>query len=136
MLLHATPADLAAWTGQPAPTNATMLLREASIRVRTATLRDRYDTTPSGLPALDDLAEAMRDATCAQAAAWSAADIDPTGGAAAGGAAVVKSELDGARVEYDAAPLTAARAELLGPGLTPTALAILRSVGLASAAVT
>lgn len=136
MLLYATPADLAAWSGQPTPDNAARLLREASIRVRAATMRDLYDTAPSGLPALDDLSGAMRDATCAQAEAWSVAGVDPTGGVAADQAVVAKTALDGAAVEFDAAAITAARAELLGPGLTSTALAILRSVGLASAAVT
>lgn len=101
MLVYAVPDDLVLgqWLSS-APTDATSLIRMASALVRHATRRDLYDTEPSGLPADDDIAEAMRDATCAQAAMWSKAGIDPVAGSVGRVANVVSQTADGGSVTY------------------------------------
>ncbi len=50
MLVYADSDDLADWTKKPAPDNADILLREASILVADACLADLYDTDSTGLP--------------------------------------------------------------------------------------
>ena len=81
MLVYADADNLAEWLGEPAPDNAASLLRHASSRVANACRCDIYDTQPSGLPVDDDIREALRDATCAQAERWSALKVDPAAGA-------------------------------------------------------
>lgn len=98
---YATAADLATWTGATAPTNATQLLRRASALVRKATAVAFYATDTTGLPTDADTLQAFNDATCAQAAMWAAAGIDPT----AGGVALVtptrRKSIGSASLEYD-----------------------------------
>lgn len=134
MLVYATPAQLATWTGQPAPDNAAALLREASILVGSACRCDVYDTIPSGLPSDPDLLDAMRDATCAHAALWDRLGIDPTAGKAGLAATVTSSSIDGASVSTNAGELAAEAARSLD-ALCLSAYRILRNAGLASSAV-
>lgn len=130
MLVYADPAALVAWTGQPAPDNAAQLLRSASVMVRGATRTALYAVQPSGLPVDDDLREALRDATCAQAAAWSAAGIDPTAPVAARGRVATSKSLGSGSVTYaDAASVVAAQ-DALRERLTDEAAAILADAGL------
>lgn len=82
MLVYATPADLQTWTGTAPPANAEQLLRSASLLVRRDTKTALYSTDDTGLPTDSDLAQALKDATTAQAAAWAAANVDPTAGPA------------------------------------------------------
>lgn len=119
MLTYATVDDLTVWTGQVAPDNAVQLLRSASGLVRRSTVTAVYTVTPSGAPSNPDVADAFRDATCAQAAAWAAAGIDPVGGAAgvASERVPTSSSIGGASVTYGttgdaAAARTAALTEL------------------------
>lgn len=72
--VYATPADLADFTGEDAPSNASALLRRASLLVDGLTVTARYDTDEDGYPTDLDTLEAFRDATCAQGA-W----FDETG---------------------------------------------------------
>src|SRR5699024_12099949 len=60
---------------------------------RSTTRNDLYDVTPAGLPSEDEIADAFRDATCAQVAAMIAADIDPDAGIAADSAEVASSKI-------------------------------------------
>ncbi|MEV1079873.1 hypothetical protein AB0I98_16750 [Streptomyces sp. NPDC050211] len=68
--MFATPADYEAFTGQPAPANATRLLARASRLVTRATKAAIYDTDSAGYPSDPDVRDAFRDATCAQVAEW------------------------------------------------------------------
>ena len=78
----ATPTDLAEWTSTTAPANAVVLLRSATMLVLDATEGAWYDTDPAtGLATDTQVLNAMRDATCIQAAAWAAINYNPlTGG--------------------------------------------------------
>lgn len=127
MLVYANPDALEAYTGQPAPANAVALLRRASVMVGVATRAARYQVTPAGLPADDDQAEAMRDATCAQVAAWVVAGVDPSGEEIT--AKVASTSIDGASISYDQATATAERDRLTGT-LCSEAWDILQLAGL------
>lgn len=134
--VYATPADLAAWTGEAAPPNATRLLRSAALLVRRDTAADYYDAdTVTGLPTDTTLATAMQEATCAQVAMWAANSIDPAGGAA-GVDAVVSQRAQGGRSESYALGVDADRINRAQiTTLCPESAAILRQAGLASAGV-
>ena len=101
MLVYATPTDLAMWAGDPAPINASQLLRSASILVRDATRAALYDVDQAGKPSDSDVLTAFKDATCAQAAMWAAAGIDPTeGGVAIGEPTVASKSMGGRSISY------------------------------------
>lgn len=134
MLIYADSDDLTDWTKAPAPANADILLREASILVADACLADIYDTTPDHMPTDPSLRDAMRDATCVQAAFWADNGINPTKGRAGMDEIVVSSSIDGASETTNAGELEAAKASSMD-GLVPTALRLLRFAGLASNAV-
>lgn len=134
MLVYATPTDLADWLDTPAPPNATVLLRRASVLVTKACRNDVYDTTPAGLPTDDDLLEAVRDACCEQASVWNANGIDPIAGVGGLTPNLSSTGIDGATLAYSTAAIDAARTGSLD-ALTTSALDILRNAGLASARV-
>ena len=100
-LIYASPADLSAWTGATAPPNADQLLRRASGLVRKATATAFYATDPTGLPTDPVTLGAFKDATTAQAAMWSAAGIDPTGGGVAVTAPLRAKKIGSAALDYD-----------------------------------
>lgn len=127
MLTFATVDDVTRWLGVEAPGNADALIRRGSVMVSTATRRARYDTTPAGLPSDPDVADALRDAVCAQVEAWVSAEVDPT--VTVVEASVSKSSIDGATVEYDTAT-AAAKQQALSDGLCSYALDILTTAGL------
>lgn len=131
MLIYADTGDLETWTGETAPDNAATLLREASILVGSACRADLYDTLPSGLPADDALADAMRDACCAHAGYWAANGIDPAKGADGIPIVVTASSIDGASVSTNGGDKAAEALASLSK-LRPNALTILRLAGLAS----
>ena len=119
----AAPADLAAWTGTAAPSNATTLLREASSMVLSATKGAYYAADPATGRATDPVVgKALQDATCIQAAAWAALGIDPNlGGVATATIASAKS-IGSAHLSYaDAAQAAAAKDAALN-GLVPAAV--------------
>lgn len=136
MLIYATAQDLAAWTGDTAPSNADLLLRSASILVRDATKAALYDVDASGKPSDTDVLEAFTDATCAQAAMWDAADIDPAeGGVGVAAPTVTRKSMGGRSVEYSdlsgSVTVQQDRAKAART-LCDEALAILASAGLLS----
>ena len=138
MLVYATVGDLEAWLQDTAPPNAAGLLRSASVLVTAACRNDLYNTLPSGLPSDENLADAMRDACCEQINAWVLAGIDPaTAGTDTSAPGVVKSEIDGARVEFDPTGIEEATRNRLRlvSALSGSAYEILRQAGLASAYV-
>jgi hypothetical protein len=84
-LLYATADDLATFIESPTPpAGAERLIKGASALVRSATRAALYDTTSAGLPSDPDVAEAFKDATCAQAAEWARRGIDPASGVTPG----------------------------------------------------
>lgn len=135
-LVYATTAELESWTGVTPdnPARATALLRRASILVQRAIRNDLYDTEPSGVPSDPDLAEAVRDATCAQTEVWLASDLDVIAGPGGQPALPTVSAIDGAQVSFDAYLTATARTGALTQ-LDNVALHILRAAGLASGVV-
>jgi hypothetical protein len=102
VLVYATNADLTAWlAGAALPANATVLLRSASMLVRSSTVTALYDVDTEGLPSDATVLEAFTDATCAQAAFWAAAGVDPVAGGVSTTAPVRSKKLGSGAVEYD-----------------------------------
>ncbi|MFD8151742.1 hypothetical protein ACFV28_13455 [Streptomyces sp. NPDC059720] len=64
--VYATPEQLTAWTGQPAPPDADRLLARASEDVDDALVTAVYATDALGMPTDPDILRALADATCAQ----------------------------------------------------------------------
>jgi hypothetical protein len=74
----ASSEDYATWTGADAPTNIEQILRDCSALVLDATRGATYDVdSVTGLATDPTTLAALRDMTCAQAAAWVALKIDP-----------------------------------------------------------
>jgi len=134
VLVYADADDLTTWLGEPAPDNATSLLRHASSWVANACRCDIYDTQPNGLPVDDDIREALMEATCAQAERWKELKVNPAAGAGGCDVQVTSSSIDGSSVSAAAGTVDAARAESLD-GLCDLSVSILRNAGLASSLV-
>lgn len=81
MPVYATPEQLTAWTGQPAPTDADRLLRRASEDVDSALLTAVYCTDAQGMPTDTAIITALADATCAQVEWWQETGDTGTGAA-------------------------------------------------------
>ncbi|MEV6219794.1 hypothetical protein [Nocardia sp. NPDC051833] len=133
VLIYAAPDDLidGDWLTGTAPADAAILLLFASILVRRATMCDHYDTDSTGLPADTVIAEAFRDATCAQAAMWSLAGINPVAGTVGRELAVASQTADGGSVTYGDS-ISADEIDRALSRLHSAALLILRNAGLAS----
>ena len=133
MIVHATPEDLDVWTGEVPPANAAGLLRSASLLVDRTIITATYVVDGDGRATDSTILGALRDATCAQAAAWAAAGIDPAAGVPGAMRQVRRKSLGSGTVEYEPGASQAA-VEALG-GLTPDAVQILAHAGLMSGAV-
>ncbi|MCU1408467.1 MAG: hypothetical protein JWM23_547 [Microbacteriaceae bacterium] len=119
----ASPTDLATWTGGTAPANAVALLRSCTTLVLDATEGAYYPVDEvTGLATDTQTLNAMRDATCIQAAAWAELKINPlTGGIDVGG--VKKSKKIGsASFDMAGAEQTAAARAYAVTHLVPEAL--------------
>ncbi|MFE7782040.1 hypothetical protein [Streptomyces nigrescens] len=79
--IYATPEQLTAWTGQPAPPDADRLLARASEDIDDALLTARYATNDTGMPTDPAIVGALADATCAQVEHQQATGDDGTGAA-------------------------------------------------------
>ncbi|MFH8793848.1 hypothetical protein [Streptomyces sp. NPDC017941] len=79
--VYATPAQLTAWTGKPAPPGAERLLARASADLDDALIRAVYRTDDAGMPTDPAIVGAFRDAVCAQVEYQLAAGDDGTGAA-------------------------------------------------------
>lgn len=130
MLLYATPDDLAAWTGAPAPADADRLLRSASGLVREATLCDIYKTDPDGYPLVASVRQAFTDATCAQASFWSDLGIKPWLGPAGVRPVAQSKGLGSASLSYSLPAETTAAQVNAWRELCPDAARLLRAEGL------
>lgn len=122
---YATAADLSDWLRpDPIPDNAPKLLRAATFVVAEAANRNPYGEPPTG----DDVAP-LRDAACAQAAAWKTLGIDPDALGIDGPTPVKKTSMLGADVEYDTKASVEARSQAARE-LAPQAESILEAAGL------
>lgn len=134
VLVYASGTDFTTWSGTPAPANIDSLLRSASLLVRGATIASIYSTDANGIPSDGRVLAAFRDATCAQAAMWVAAGIDPVGGGVASSAPVRSKKLGSGSVDYDTsvnASVTAFTAkQAASRELCAEAYMILRQAGL------
>lgn len=139
MIVHATPDELAAEPWQVTAGNAAALLRMASRMVDAATVTAVYAVDGTGRATDTRVGDALRDATCAQAAAWHALGIDPAKGAAGAPTAtpVASKAIGSASISYDrsGAQIAAqARADAAG-SLAPEAWHILAAAGLTAGRV-
>ncbi len=127
-IIYADSDALAAWAGASAPSNASVLLRSASLLVRQATLPAMYAADDDGLPTDADLLQAMSDATCAHAAALWAAGINPL--SADGDIETIKaSGIGTGRVEFAGADASANNRFSLLTQLCQESLRILHGAG-------
>jgi hypothetical protein len=79
--VYATPEQLTAWTGQPAPADADRLLARASEDIDDALISAVYCTDAAGMPTDPAIVQALADATCAQVEYQQATGDDGTGAA-------------------------------------------------------
>ncbi|MCC2033072.1 hypothetical protein [Microbacterium allomyrinae] len=132
--------DFTEWTmSTSAPDNIELTLRACTTRVLDATKTARYATDPSTGLATDPVVKnALRDATCIQASAWVALNIDPATGGVIQTTKTVKSKKIGtAQIEYsdaEAQAVNRARAAAYA-SLVPEARSFLRTRGLITSAV-
>jgi hypothetical protein len=130
--LFATTTDLTAWPGfaNPASIDLDALVRAASLIVGQATVSAVYDVDDDGVATGTDEIDALRDATCAQAAALAANSVNPTAGVAGASGAVQASSIGSASVQYAVAADAGAQRQALLTQLTGEAAMILRGAGL------
>ncbi|MER7464051.1 hypothetical protein [Streptomyces sp. NPDC097981] len=76
---YATPEQLAAWTGQPAPADAERLLARAGEDIDSALLTAIYPVDEDGDPLDPEVRAALANATCAQVEHQLASGDDGTG---------------------------------------------------------
>ncbi|MYR46599.1 hypothetical protein [Streptomyces sp. SID5910] len=79
--VYATPEQLTAWTGKPAPDDAERQLARASEDVDTALLTAWYVTDAAGMPTDPAIVQALANAVCAQVEYRQASGDDGTGAA-------------------------------------------------------
>lgn len=124
MLTYATPEQLAAAPWNVQADNADALIRSASLLVSRATRLAVYDVDEQGMPVPGPVADAMRDATLAQATAWHRTGYDPV--RRQGPRRVASKSIGGASISYtdDGTPTADPAA------LTVEAVGILATAGL------
>ncbi len=127
---------LGSWVDTP-PSNALGLrvLRKASRLVARATLMALYDVDSAGAATDTRTREALRDATCSQAATWLALDIDPAKGAADAGKTVAAKSIGSASIQYSVYASTVEARAASATSLSDDAYLILAQAGLITAAV-
>lgn len=130
--VYATEDDYTAYIGGTAPANIEALLRSVSNLVHDAIAGAYYLTDPdTGVASDTDVVEALRDATCVQAAAWVTLKIDPlAGGVVTTAGTVASKSLDGGSVSYAGAQLAAQARATAVDQLVPEAVRILRAQNL------
>lgn len=107
----ANTVDYKAWTQKnDVPSTIAVTLRSCSTLVLDATQGAIYDVDPATGIATDiAVREALRDATCIQASAWVALNIDPaTGGVLQSSKAVTSKKLGSAAFDYSPAEIQSA----------------------------
>lgn len=130
---YAVAGDLAAdpWGLTVPEETAPGLIARASRLIRRATITAVYDARDDGLPVLETLRDAFRDAVCSQVETWVKLSIDPSQGAADGGKVISSKSRGSASVQFSVqASTTEARARA-ATSLSSDALFILHEAGLA-----
>jgi len=136
--IYADAVDLAAYTGETAPTNAVVLLRRASSLVTQAIRATLYDVdAATGLPTDVDVIATVKEATCAQASAWAANNVNPLAGRAGVAKDIASKSGGGVTVQYASyADDAKARSDLAsGDVLIAEALRVLDAGGMLSTRV-
>lgn len=107
----ASPSDYQTWTGVAGPANIAQVLRSCSSLVLDATEGAFYDVDVlTGLATNTLVKNAMRDATCIQAAAWVALGIEPLTGGVITSSVKKSKKIATAQIEYaDTVEAVAAR---------------------------
>lgn len=101
MRIYASNAQLATWLGTEPPANSSSLLRSASVMIGRATMTAYYAVDADGLPSDITVKQAFADATCAQAAVWIAAGVDPVAGGLSVTPVLRGKGIGSARLDYD-----------------------------------
>ncbi|HEY1176987.1 MAG TPA: hypothetical protein VGF17_12585 [Phytomonospora sp.] len=102
--VYATPEQLAAYTGQPAPADAEQLLARASRFLDAHALNTCvYDTGDDGMPTAPEVRDALREAVCVQVQWWDAVG-DSTGAMGAGWGSVSLGPVSLGRSVTDVSP--------------------------------
>jgi hypothetical protein len=131
----ATPTDLATWTGTTAPVNAPVLLRSASMLVLRETEGAYYTIDPlTGLPTDAMMINALRDATCIQAAAWAAINYNPLAGGVVTATVASSKKIGTASIVNEGAIAAAASQAAAGQTLVPEAITKLQQNNLLGSA--
>ena len=132
MIAYAVPGDLAAapWSLTLEGTPAVTIIGYASRLIRRATQTAIYDADTDGTPLDATLKAAMRDATCAQVAVWSALAINPALGAAEGARVASAKSLGGASIQYSNYAATVDARARAATRLSEDAMMILGDAGL------
>ncbi|WP_053619631.1 hypothetical protein [Nocardiopsis sp. NRRL B-16309] len=126
--MYATDVQLAAWLGlDDPPANATRALRDASLDVDTLLVGAVYDVDEDDQPTDADVALALQEATCAQAA-WNPSGHSQT----AEDAQKTQVKVDKVSVSYAADPSSG---RVIRDRYAPAAVDILRVAGLVPAHV-
>lgn len=126
--VYADTTDLSEWTGDPLPNDPDRLLARASTYIDLALIGVRYATNEQGMPTSQQVAEALTDATCAQAQYWD--ELGDTGSGAIG----VYSDVTIGSLSLSTPGGASAGAQgngtTGGGGIAPRAYAVLRTAGL------
>ena len=127
----AAPTDLATWTGVAAPVNAVPLLRSATSLVLACTSADYYAVDPlTGISTDAIVKQALQDAVCIQAAAWSALGYDPLRGGVLDVGVESSTKIGSASITFADAALAAQAQSEAFTTLVPEAERRLRQVDL------
>lgn len=130
MPVYADASDLFTWLdGIGLPDNAPQYLRACSLQVQSETKTAFYQVDGYGLPTNPVFLAGFRDATCAQAQAWIAAGLDPSG-VFLGGDVEQSVGVGSARVTYGDDQAAIAQKQALLMGLCPQARLIIESTGI------
>jgi hypothetical protein len=82
------------------PQDSARMLAFASRLVTRATMSATYNVDSDGMPTDTILRNALRDATCSQAATWAALNINPAKGAADAGNVIASKSRGAASIQY------------------------------------
>jgi len=127
----ATPQDLATWTENTAPANATALLRSATTLVLDATETAYYAVdTATGLATDPIIITALKEATCIQAATWAAIGYNPLTGGIITATVKGSKKIGSASVTVIGAEAAAASQAGASAALVPEAIRRLRLANL------
>lgn len=142
MLIYATRADYADWLSVDPETltdpKIDLRLRYASAMMRRASVASRYrHDKDTGLPTDTHVIQAFRDATCAQAEAWTAQGLDPAEGVTQIRGQLVRKQMNGSEMQWanDTKGLVFDEQLKALSTLAPLAAQIMREAGLLSRSV-